>query len=82
MYIIFINNSKLINQLNAFKSNWIDGPILVHINKLLKYLPLTPDGRFCSIDWYKDFKFSIRDFFPTPILFYSYKVYLYIVCIH
>ena len=30
------------------------------INKLLKYLPLTPDGRFCSIDLYNTSKFSIN----------------------
>ena len=31
----------------------VDGPIVVQINTLLKYLPFTPEGRFCSIDWYE-----------------------------
>jgi hypothetical protein len=44
---------------NIFKSIWSDGPIVVQINKLLKYFPLTPMGRFCSIELYKVFKFSI-----------------------
>jgi len=30
------------------------------MNIFLKYFPLTPDGRFCSIDWYKAVKFSFN----------------------
>src|SRR6056300_10920 len=40
----------------------MEGPIVVQINKLLKYLPLTPDGRFFSIELYKACKFSINWF--------------------
>ena len=39
------------------KFNFIDELIVVQINKFLKYLPLTPEGRFCSIDLYNAFKF-------------------------
>jgi hypothetical protein len=53
MYILKINKK-------ISKSNLIDDPIVVQINKLLKYLPLTPDGRFCSIDLYNAVKFSIN----------------------
>ena len=48
------------NYAKIAKSNSIDGPILVQMYRLLKYLPFTPEGRFCSMDLYKSIKFSIN----------------------
>jgi hypothetical protein len=46
----------------------MEEPIVVQINKLLKYLPFTPDGRFCSIDLYNAVKFSINLLFSKSDL--------------
>ena len=55
-YKMIIKYSK--DYVNISKLSLIDEPILVETNKVLKYLPLTPAGRFCSIDLYNASKFS------------------------
>ena len=47
----------------VFNCNWRPGLIVVQIENDLKYLPLTPDGLFFSIELKTDNKFSIIERF-------------------